>query len=77
MSRYKKEYRILHFHTKNLEQSKEIQENWTRQKKFDIWFCIIIWSLLPELFFCKGERVVEFVSTQFSWYFLYPQDFKS
>ena len=50
-----------------LEQSKEIQLNWTRVENFDIYFCIHF-NCLPKYNFCIGNWAPGYVSTK-SWNF--------
>ena len=53
--------------SKYLEQSKEIQLNWTRVENFDIYFCIHF-NCLPKYNFCIGNWAPGYVSTK-SWNF--------
>ena len=45
---------MLQSWTKYLEQSKEIQENWTIIEKFDIYFCVFF-DYITKVLFLKGR----------------------
>ena len=41
--------------TKHLGQNREIHQDWTGKEKFDIYFCIFFWLLLPKWKFWKRD----------------------